>query len=70
MIDDKDEAKKVAISGLRYHDAEKKMIDMTVTGWLDQPIPFAYHPDDDAPLSREVRALLAAGKYKIGPPKT
>lgn len=53
-----------SISNLRYADTQSVLIDMDVTR-DDQTFPFTYAPDDDAPLSNEVRALLQAGGYTI-----
>jgi len=52
------------ISNLRYADPQGALIDMDVTRG-DETFPFTYAPDDDAPLSNEVRALLQAGGYTI-----
>mgnify|MGYP002782327663 CR=1 FL=1 len=52
------------ISNLRYADPQGALIDMDVTRG-DETFPFTYAPDDDAPLSNEVRALLQGGGYTI-----
>jgi hypothetical protein len=54
----------ISISNLRYADAQGGLIDMDVTR-DDETFPFTYAPDDDAPMSNEVRALLQAGGYTI-----
>lgn len=56
----------IVLSNLRYADPANTSIDMDVSGWFDgETIPFLYHPDDAAPLTGEVKALLAAGSYQI-----
>jgi len=54
----------LVISNLRYADPQGVLIDMDVTR-DDETFPFTYAPDDDAPMSNEVRALLQAGGYTI-----
>jgi hypothetical protein len=53
-----------SISNLRYADPHGVLIDMDVTR-DGETFPFTYAPDDDAPLSNEVRALLHGGSYPI-----
>ena len=53
-----------SISNLRYADTQGVLIDMDVTR-DDETFPFTYAPDDHAPMSNEVRALLQAGGYTI-----
>lgn len=54
----------IVISNLRYVDSHGALIDMDVTR-DDETFPFTYAPDDNAPFSNEVRALLQAGGYTI-----
>jgi hypothetical protein len=54
----------IVIGNLRYADPHGVLIDMDVT--RDGEIfPFTFAPDDDAPLSNEVRALLQGGSYAV-----
>jgi hypothetical protein len=53
-----------SISNLRYADPDAVLIDMDVTR-DDETFPFTYAPDDNAPFSNEVRALLQTGSYAI-----
>lgn len=52
------------ISNLRYADPHGALIDINVNQG-GETFPFTYAPDDDAPLSNEVRALLQSGSYPI-----
>jgi hypothetical protein len=52
------------ISNLRYAVPHGVLIDMDVTQG-GETFPFTYEPDDDAPLTNEVRALLQTGSYPI-----
>lgn len=54
----------IVIGNLRYADPNGILIDMNVTQG-GETFPFTYMPDDDAPLSNEVRALLQGGSYPI-----
>ena len=53
-----------SISNLRYADPHGVLIDMDVTR-DGETFRFTYAPDDDAPLTNEVRALLRTGSHAI-----
>ena len=57
----------ITITGLRYSKADNSTIDMTVNGWIEEPIPFTYNANDPAPLTQMVKGLLAKGEYSIAP---
>lgn len=61
----------ITLSNLRYAEPSNTLIDMEVTGWLDdsETIPFTYHPDDQADLSLWVSEELRVNgaNYTITP---
>jgi hypothetical protein len=54
----------IVIGNLRYADPHGMLIDMDVTH-DGETFPFTYAPDDDAPLSNEVRALLQGSTFVV-----
>lgn len=55
----------ITLSNLKYASADNTLIDMTVTGWSAEPIPFTYSINDPESLSQMVRAMLANSSYQI-----
>jgi hypothetical protein len=53
-----------SISNLRYANPQGVLIDMIVTK-DGESFPFTYAPDDDAPMSNEIRTLLQGGGHPI-----
>ncbi len=57
----------IALTDLQYVDPDNTIIDMTVSGWFDEAIPFTYHPGDTADLTLVVWQMLSNNNYTIRP---
>lgn len=58
----------ITIANLRYSDPTNTLIDMDVSGVVDDAtIPFTYMPGDTAPVSVAVKKILDGAQFEIKP---
>lgn len=57
----------ISLTNLQYASADNSLINMIVTGWSSQTLPFTYSATDASPLAAVVKTMLAGGNYTISP---